>query len=120
MTSTSSINYKEYYFKHLFLTKIHGEPTYETLHQLKNELKANASYVPTTLGGGNNGYLGVILTPAEYHRIAPDNPCTQQPNPGILVPNLAGTAAQIVSVEDKHCLTKKSHLETILLKQTIN
>ena len=63
MTSTSSVNYKDSYFEHPVLTAIYGEPTYETLHHLKNEHKANASSLPTTLGGGNHGYLIMILTP---------------------------------------------------------
>ena len=71
MTSTSSVNYKDSYFENPVLTAIRGEPTYETLHHLKNELKANASSVSTTLGGGNHGYLGMILTLAEYRRAAP-------------------------------------------------
>ena len=37
----------------------------------------------------------------------PDDPSTQPPNMGVLVPNPAGTAAQIASAEDTHCLTKK-------------
>ena len=118
-TSTSSVNNKYSYFEHPVLTKIRGEPTYETLHLLKNELKANASSVPTTLGGGNHGYLGMILTPAEYHHIPPSDPFTRPPNPGVLVPNPAGTAAQIASAEDTHPLTKKLYLETLLLKRTI-
>ena len=93
MTSTSSVNYKESYFDHPVLTSICGEPTYETLHHLKNELKANVSSVPTTLGGGNHGYLGMILTSSEYLRIKLTDPFTWPPNPGVLVPNLNGTAA---------------------------
>ena len=76
MTSPSSVNYKDSYFEHLVLPEIRGEPTYETLHQLKNELKAIASSVPNTLVGGNHGYLGMILTPAEYLPIAPVDPFT--------------------------------------------
>ena len=119
MTSTSSVNYKDSYFKHPVLTKIRGEPTYETLHHLKMELKANASSVPTILGGGNHGYLGMILTPTEYHRIAPADPFTRPPNPGALVPNPAGTATQIASAEDTHRTAKKLYLETLLLERTI-
>ena len=119
MKSTSSVNYKDSYFEHPVLTKIRGEPTYETLHHLKNELKSNASSVPTTLGSSNHGYLGMILTPEEYQCIAPENPFKQPQNPGILVPNPAGTAAQIASAEDTHCITKKIHLDTLLLKRTI-
>ena len=115
MTSTSSVNYKDSYFKHPVLTKIRGEPTYETLHHLKNELKDNASYVPTILGGGNHGYLGMIIKPAEYHHITPGNIFTRPTNPFILVPNPAVTSAQIASVEDTHRLIKKLYLETPLI-----
>ena len=108
MTSNSSVNYKYSYFKHPVLTKIRGESTYETLHYLKNELKANASSVPTTLGGVNHGYIGMILTPAEYHRITPTDPSTRPPNPGVLFPNQSGTVTQIASVEDTHRTTKKT------------
>ena len=71
MVMTYSVNYKDSYFEHLVLTKIRGGPIYEKLHHLNNELKAKASSVSTTLGGIYHGCLGMILTPAEYHRIAP-------------------------------------------------
>ena len=118
MTSNSSVNYKDSYFKHPFLTAIRGEPTYETLQNLKNEIKVNASSVLTTLGGGNHSYLGMILTPAEYQRITPTDTFTHPPNQGILVPNPSGTAAQITSAENTHRLTKKLYLETLLLERT--
>ena len=118
MTSTSSVNYKDSYFEHLVLTTIHREPTYETLHHLKNKLKSNASSAPTNLGGRNNGYLGMVLTPAEYHHISPNNPFTWPHNPGVLVPNLNGTAAQIASPENNHCLTKKLYWETLIHRTT--
>ena len=52
------------------ITKIMGEPNYESLKNLKDQLKANAASIPTTLGGGNHGYLGLILSPAAYATIA--------------------------------------------------
>ena len=51
-------------------TPIVGEPTYRTLKTLKDQLKANAASVPATLGGGNHGYLGLILSPAAYTTIS--------------------------------------------------
>ena len=108
MMLASSINYKDSYFEQTVLTRIHGEPTYETLHHLKIELKANASLVPTTLVGVNHGYLGPVLTPTEYHRISPNGRFTRRPNPGVLVPNPNVAAAQIASVENNHRLTKKN------------
>ena len=118
MISTSFVDYKDSYFEHPVLTTIRREPIYKTLHHLKNELKENASSVPTTLGGGNHGYLGMILTPAEYHCIVTTYPFTRPPNLGVLVPNLNGTAAQIASAEINHWLTKKLYLETLLLEIT--
>ena len=118
MKLTSYVNYKDSYFEHPVLTAIRREPTYKTLHHLKNELKANASSVSTTFGGGKNVYLGMILAPTEYCRIAPTDPFTRPPNPGVLVLNFNGTAAQIASAENTHRLTKKTYLETLLLEQT--
>ena len=46
--------------------KIHGAPTYETLKNMKNELKANATSVTSTLGGGTHGHLGKVLNGTEY------------------------------------------------------
>ena len=51
------------------ITTITGEPNYESLRTLKDQLKANATSIPTTLGGGNHGYLGLILSPAAYATI---------------------------------------------------
>ena len=119
MTSTTSVNFKDSYFEHPVLSKIRGEPTYETLHTLKTELKANASSVPTTLGGGNHGYLGMILDPAEYNLVAPGTQFIRPANPGALVAPAAGTAAQIALAEDQHKVAKKLYLETLLLERML-
>ena len=103
----------------MVITKIRGEPTYETPHHLKNELKSNTSSVPTTLGGENHGYLRMILMPTEYHRISLADPFTQSPNPGVFVPNPSGTAVEIESAEDTHRTTRKLYLETLQLERTI-
>ena len=55
----------------IHLSPIVGEPTYQTLKELKDQLKANAASIPTTLGGGHHGYLGLILSPAAYATISP-------------------------------------------------
>ena len=53
------------------LTPSVGEPTYATLKTPKDQLKANTASIPTTLGGGNHGYIGLILSPATYTTISP-------------------------------------------------
>jgi len=57
----TNIDYRTTFFEFPQLTKIHGEPDYDTLHRLHNELKSNAGSVPSTLGGGAHGHLGLIL-----------------------------------------------------------
>ena len=61
----------------------------------------------------------MITTTAKYCHIAPTDPFTRPPNPGVLVPNQAGMAAQIPSAENTHNLTKKLYLETLLIKRTL-
>ena len=51
------------------ITSITGESNYESLETLNDKLKANVASIPTTLGGGNHGYLGLILLPAAYATI---------------------------------------------------
>lgn len=55
--------------------KIHGEPNYATLHQLNKTLRANASSVPSTLGGGAHGLLGLLLPAADYFALTANNSC---------------------------------------------
>ena len=69
MTSTN-IDYVDTYFEFRVLTKAHGEPTYEKLKAIKNELKSNACSVASDLGGGTHGHLGLVLTAAEYAAIS--------------------------------------------------
>ena len=58
----SGIDYKATYFQHPVLTKVHGEPTYDALQQIATQVKANAAAVPSQLGGGNHGHLGLVYT----------------------------------------------------------
>ena len=85
MSNTSSIpNYRTTVFEYVDLTVIHGEPTYETLQVMLNQLKANARSVRTSLGGGNHGYLGLLLPRDQYDVIAPNTPFIQPIHPGQL------------------------------------
>ena len=56
-------NYKEEFFEYKSLDKIHGKPTIDKLIHLFRQLKRNAQRVPTTLGGGQLGYLALVVTP---------------------------------------------------------
>ena len=92
---------KDTYFQHKVLTKIHGQPTYESLQTLTTELKANAGSVPSVLGGGQNGHLGTVLSPIRYATLAHTLPWVAPVNPGPFIPPVPpGTAAQIEAARE--------------------
>ena len=87
-------NYKEDYFEYKQLSKIYGKPTLETLIALHRQLKRNAQRVPTTLGGGQLGYLALTVTPEVYNSIPNAAIFTRPTDPGIfsLTPNPVPTS----------------------------
>ena len=68
--TTTRIDYAATYFPYKTPTPINGEPTYKSLKRLKNELRANASSVDTDLGGGDHGYLVLVLTDPFHERFS--------------------------------------------------
>ena len=58
---------------HEELTKLEPNvpPTAVTIRLLHRQIYANARSVPTTLGGGNLGHLGLVFTPAAYLELQP-------------------------------------------------
>ena len=99
--STGNTNYKETYFLHKEVTKIHGEPTYETIHRLHKEIKANAASVPSNLGGGALGHLGLAITDGQYALLS--NAAFNRPvHPGQLVIPPNSTQAQIAALKEQH------------------
>ena len=69
--NTSNINLNELYYDYKVLTKIVGEPNFDKLIVLFQELKANTAAVQCTLASGATGYLGIIASAALYDTIAP-------------------------------------------------
>jgi hypothetical protein len=55
------------------LTKIESDtfPSALSVRKLKKEIYANARSVPTPLGGGNHGHLGLVMTAAAYAALVP-------------------------------------------------
>ena len=43
-----------------------GQPTYESIRAFHMKLKSNAASIPSTLGGGNHGLLGLVLAGPTY------------------------------------------------------
>ena len=119
--TTSRIDYTTTYFPYSSPTPIQGEPTYKALKRLKNELRANASSIDSDLGGGDHGYLGLILTDEEYARICPETPFIPPQFPGQLsIPRGTDTIDAINLREahkrDMHLYRECKDVERALLK----
>lgn len=61
MLNTYSIKNIHSHFEYKELTKIDGEPTLDSILLLHRQINQNAQSVPTTLGGGQLGYLGLVI-----------------------------------------------------------
>ena len=118
-----STNYRNDFFQYEHLTSITEEPTFESLTRLKNELKANALSVPSTLGGGNHGMLGMVLTPAEFALVS-NTPFVRQQYPGPLNFPTGTTAIQSKVLEDAYKKRLKNYelvqgVEKALIQQMV-
>ena len=102
MTTNRHVDYVNTYFPHPEPTKIEGEPTYKSLTTVNNELKANASSVDSELGGGNHGYLGLVLSDPEYATIPGTVPFEPPAFPDPLV--VPPTATQVQAFNLKKSL----------------
>lgn len=74
------------------LPNLEGLPTYEHLSELRRLLKENATSVPSLLGGGDHGYLGLVLSAPVYATIVPNDPFNIPARPPAL-PNIPPAAA---------------------------
>ncbi len=75
------------------MTKIHGQPTSHDLTNLKKEIISILVNIPTTLGGGNYGHVGVIMDPTDYTTMTGGTAFVNPVNPGIYPADLALNAA---------------------------
>lgn len=116
--SSTSIDYINTYFQFKELTKIHGAPTYESLQEIKDQLKANAASVTSNLGGGVNGHLGLVLSPVEYTNVSSIE-YQHPPHPGKLaIPSTAKSNAA-TRLTAKHAEALREFREVIDVKQAL-
>ena len=102
MMPANAINYAATYFKYKTPTPIRGEPTHRALKRLKTELQANASLIESELGGGDHGYLGLVLSDAEYASVPGTIPFVPPQFPPVLIiPNNA-TQVEALQLREDH------------------
>ena len=71
---------------------ISGEPDYASINTMVQFLYGNSASLPTTLGGGQHGHIGLIMTHIFYATLAPNTAYTAPIDPGLLPPMAANSA----------------------------
>lgn len=90
-------------FPHPTLTPIVGKPSLATLTRLKSELYTNAMVTESELGGGNHGYLALVMSPLEYALQLGTIPFIEPINPGAQAAHpAAATAPQMTEANRRH------------------
>ena len=111
-------------FEYATLPKIHGEPDYEQLKNIKDKLKTNATKILSDLGGGRFGHLGLVLSPVEYANIsAVPYVRPLHPGPLVLPPNLTERNVDHRRTAHKKALAlfhETVHLENALKNKYVN
>ena len=104
------------------VTKIHGQPTSHDLTILEKELIAILAGIPTALGGGNFGHVGVIMEAAAYSNMTAGIDFVNPASPGVYPAGLAANAAATVraraEAEHKELITQFETFEGVPLKVT--
>ena len=99
--------------------KIHGQPTSHDLTNLEKEIISILANIPTTLGGGNHGHVGVIMDPTDYSTMTGGIDFVNPANPGIYPTGLAlntaaGTRAREEAIH-KELITQFETVEGVKL-----
>lgn len=121
--SSTNIDYVDTYFEFPSLTRIHGEPNYDSLKIVKDELRSNATSVTSDLGGGAHGHLGLVLTDVEYQVVSPT--AYNRPNhPGPLIIPIGTAQHEATRLREEHKTSIRLFRETIdvekaLIKQLV-
>eukprot|EP00957_Ditylum_brightwellii_P130308 9939925-Ditylum_brightwellii.AAC.1 len=68
-------------FLYKTLLRCNGEPNYEYIHDVMMALYANTAAVPTTLGGGAHGHIGLVIEAGLYGTLLGGTAYTAPPEP---------------------------------------
>ena len=94
-------------FEHQTIQPYTGEPDYEAIKSVHDQLKANAASIPSELGGGKHGLLGLIMSDATYLLMA-NSSFRFPPNPGLLPTIPTGSTAQRLPTPTKRYVSIRS------------
>lgn len=84
------------------VTKVHGQPTDKSLSILCRELNQIAASIPTSLGGGTKGHLGLLLSNEQYRAISNNVDFVRPNHPGIYPADVGRGAEERARAEVQH------------------
>ena len=105
------VDYATAYFPYPTPTKIEGEPTYKSLHTLQKELRANASSIDSDLGGGDHGYLGLVLNDPNYAAIPGTLPFVAPNYPPVLAIPETANHVEALQLREDNLEARRKYLE---------
>ena len=74
------------------IPRIIGEPAYKAINELRKALYKNIVDIPTTLGGGRNGHIGLLMD-AEFYSNVGKTSYTRPTDPGTYAQHGPGNSA---------------------------
>ena len=109
---TGSVDYITECFPNQCIARMQGEPLHKSIKKIKKLIIENAASMHSNLGGGNLGYLGLVVSPAKYLIISGGTTFNEHPNALILPIIPAGsTQPQIATITSRHQEEKRLHKE---------
>eukprot|EP00957_Ditylum_brightwellii_P202268 15329370-Ditylum_brightwellii.AAC.1 len=119
-----TINYKPTVFEKPELTHVHGELTMASILTLCNEIRANVQAVNTTLGGGMNRHLGLVMIPSDYALVPGMSAYIRPPQPTLVLP-AGSTQYQIIQAKEQYYdnlrqFNKCNTIKKILIQQIVD
>ena len=78
---------------------------------MQTELQANASSVETDLGGGDYGYLALVLAQEQYAQIPHTEPFVAPEYPAPLIILSTATPIEALELKERHAERKRLFLE---------
>jgi hypothetical protein len=107
----------KFIFPHATLTPIIGMPTHTTMELLTKEVYTNACQNSCSLGGGNHGYMGLIMPDTEYSdmQLELDEVEVAFTKPAEPAPTMNADAAKAI----KHVIADYNAMEAYIKQQLI-
>ena len=123
---THTPDFRKTHFPHPDLDKVHGQPTIDQIVKIYKQLQQNAASITTNLGGGQHGFLPLVITAQQWNAIPNIQPFVRPTNPGSFIPPTGRVTNADVALARARWETRLQnytncqHLEATLKNQLIN